>query len=622
MVRRLTACCVFTLIVAARVASAQTPPELIAYPSLVLYNGKILTVDAQFSVAEAVAVRDGRILAVGTNDQVKRLIGPSTRAIDLQGKTVVPGFIDSDGDNAFAGGDLYKDTMVNGKVGSKVRGDSVAELLKQVSALVKEAAPGSPVWVRMADEWVAELSKLTTKELDALAPNNPLMLALSSSEGIVNSQMLDRAFAAGLPRDHIGIVKRRDGTPTGQLFGAAIGMVGWNLRDWPELTEQTFADQVALNDRFLRNGVTTVTGHASGYTVTIMSQIFHEGRLELRIRPDLDFARQNPLAAQFLRRTPNLVNFSLGDGMLRIVGAAVGPVDGASDDGGILTNQPKLRVSESVGGSPTGINKWTGTSFTGRHWADLSPAEKAQTEAGTLMLLRKHGWNIGGNHNMGSQAALIVMQTIDAGEKQFDIKVKTMLGRNALDHNVVWDSQSIAMARQLRDKVTFGLNSEIWSPRVVRGEEMLPSQYGERLDSMQPVKTLVESGIPVHFEGGKPDEPPLWRIERFVTRVARYATRSERARRAGASGAPPQLERVWGRDQAIDRKIALRMVTLDAAYFIGEEKMLGSIEAGKYGDLVVLSGDYLGVPQDRIDEIEPVMTIVGGKVVFEAPAQR
>jgi hypothetical protein len=145
---------------------------------------------------------------------------------------------------------------------------------------------------------------------------------------------------------------------------------------------------------------------------------------------------------------------------------------------------------------------------------------------------------------------------------------------------------------------------------------MLPSQYGERLDTIQPVKRLVEAGIPVHFEGGKPDEPPLWRIERFVTRVARYATRSERARRAGSAAAG--IERVWGKDQAIDRKIALRMVTLDAAYFIGEEKMLGSIEAGKYGDLVVLDGDYLGVPQDRIDEIEPVMTIVGGKIVFDA----
>jgi hypothetical protein len=601
---------------AARIAGAQTPPELIAYPNLVLYNGKIITVDAQFTVAEAVAVRDGRILAVGTNDQIKRLVGPSTRAIDLQGKTVVPGFIDSDGDNAFAGGDLYKDTMVNGKVGAKVRGDSVPELLKQVTALVHEAAPGSPVWVRMADEWVADLSKLTAADLDAIAPENPLMLALSSSEGIVNTQMLARAFAAGLPRDHIGVVKGRDGKPTGQLFGAAIGMVGWNLRDWPELTETTFAEQVKINDRFLRIGVTTVTGHASGYTVTIMSQLFHEGRLNLRIRPDLDFARQNPLAAQFLRRTPNLVNFSLGDGMLRIVGAAVGPVDGASDDGGILTNQPKLRVHETVGGSPTGINKWTGTSFTGRHWADLSAAERAQTEAGTLLLLRKHGWNIGGNHNMGSQAALIVMQTIAEGEKQPDIKVKTMLGRNALDHNVIWDRLSIGMARQLGDKVTFGLNSEIWSPRVVRGEEMLPAQYGERLDSIQPVKDLVAAGIPVHFEGGKPDEPPLWRIERFVTRVARYATRSERARRPG-DGARA-IERVWGKDQAIDRKTALRMVTLDAAFFIGEEQMLGSIETGKYGDLVVLDGDYLGAPQDRIDEIEPVMTIVGGKIVFDA----
>jgi predicted amidohydrolase YtcJ len=463
---------------------------------------------------------------------------------------------------------------------------------------------------------VAELSKLTAKDLDALAPANPLMLSLSSSEGIVNTSMLERAFGAGLPRDHIGVVKDRDGRPTGQLFGAAIGMVGWNLRDWPELTDQIFDEQVQMNDRFLRVGVTTVTGHASGYTVTIMSQLFHQHRLNIRIRPDLDFARQNPLAVQFLRRTPNLVNFSLGDGLLRIVGAAVGPVDGASDDGGILTNEAKLRVHPGVGGSPNGINKWTGTSFTGRHWGDLTAAERAQTEAGTLMLLRKHGWNIGGNHNMGSQATAIVLQTLADAQQQPDIKVRAMLGRNALDHNVIWDSTSIALAKQMGGTVTFGLNAEIWSPRVVRGDEMLFAQYGERLGRMQPVKDLVSAGIPVHFEGGKPDEPPLWRVERFVTRVARYATRSERARRAG--GGDAQQPRVWGSDQAVDRRQALRMVTIDAAFFIGEEKMLGSIEPGKYADLVVLSGDYLAVPDDRIDELEPVMTIVGGKVVFDA----
>ena len=591
-------------------AQAQVPPELLAYPNLVVVNGKVLTVDQQFTIAEAVAIRDGKVLAVGTNDQIRRLVGPSTRVVDAGGKSIVPGFIDSDGDNAFAGGDLYKDTMVNGVVGTKVRDDSVAGMLRQVSALVAKANPGSPVWVRMADEWIGQLSKLTAKDLDAIAPNNPLSLALSSSEGVVNTLMLNRAFAAGLPRDHIGVIKDASGQPTGQLFGAAIGMVGWNLRDWPELTEAIYDAQLKINNQFLQAGVTTVTGHASGYTVTIMNQLYHQGRLTLRIRPDLDFARQNPLAAQFLRRTPNLVDFQLGDGMMRVVGAATGPVDGASDDGGILTNAPKAQIHPSVGGAPNGTNKWTGSSFTHRQWTDLSSAEQMQTEAGTLFLMRKHGWNIGGNHNMGSQAASIVLETLASAEKQPDIKVKNMIGRNALDHNLIWDQKSIGLAKSMGDKVTYGLNAELWSPRVVRGDEMLPAQYGEGLNTLQPVRDLLNAGIRVHFEGGKPDEPPMWRAQRFITRTQRYATRAERG--GAASG-----QIVWGKQHAVDRKEALRLLTIEAAFFINEEKMLGSIEKGKYADMVVLSGDYMTVPENEIEKLEPVMTIVGGTVVYE-----
>jgi predicted amidohydrolase YtcJ len=603
---------VMALIVAPGPASAQAqvPPELLAYPNLVIVNGKVLTVDQQFTTAEAVAIRDGKVLAVGTNDQIRRLVGPSTRVVDAGGKSIVPGFIDSDGDNAFAGGDLYKDTMVNGVVGTKVRDDSVAGMLRQVSALVAKANPGSPVWVRMADEWIGQLSKLTAKDLDAIAPTNPLSLALSSSEGVVNTLMLNRAFAAGLPRDHIGVIKDASGQPTGQLFGAAIGMVGWNLRDWPELTEAIYDAQLKINNQFLQAGVTTVTGHASGYTVTIMSQLYHQGRLTLRIRPDLDFARQNPLAAQFLRRTPNLVDFQLGDGMMRVVGAATGPVDGASDDGGILTNAPKAQIHPSVGGAPNGTNKWTGSSFTHRQWTDLSSAEQMQTEAGTLFLMRKHGWNIGGNHNMGSQAASIVLETLASAEKQPDIKVKNMIGRNALDHNLIWDQKSIGLAKSMGDKVTYGLNAELWSPRVVRGDEMLPAQYGEGLNTLQPVRDLLNAGIRVHFEGGKPDEPPMWRAQRFITRIQRYATRAERG--SAASG-----QIVWGKQHAVDRKEALRLLTIEAAFFINEEKMLGSIEKGKYADMVVLSGDYMAVPENEIEKLEPVMTIVGGTVVYE-----
>jgi predicted amidohydrolase YtcJ len=595
------------------------PPELLSYPELIIVNGQVLTVDKDFTVAEAVAVRDGRILAVGTTATIRRLAGPTTRIVDAAGRSVIPGFIDSDGDNAFAGGDLYKDTQVNGKILPIVRGASVAAMLEQVKGLVAQAAPGSPVYVRMADEFLNDLARLTAKELDVIAPRNPLMLCLTT-DSVVNTAMLDLAFAAGLPRTHIGVVRGADGKPTGQLFSAASGIVGWNLRDWPALTEELFAEQERINERFLRAGVTTATGHASGYTVTIMSQLFHQGRLQMRIRPDLDFARQNPMADQFIRRTPNLVNFSLGDGMVRIVGAAVGPVDGASDDGSILTNEPKLRIHPDAGGTAYGRNKWTGTTFTGRHWADFSESERAQTEAGTVLLLRKHGWNIAGNHNMGSQAATIVLQSLLDAEKQPGLKVPTLLGRHALDHNLIWDAKSIERARALGDTVAFGLNAELWSPRIVRGEEMLFAQYGERLHDIQPVRDLLQAGVHVHFEGGKPDEPALWRIERFVTRVDRFQTRSERARQR--SNADRVRERSWGKDQAVDRKQALRMVTIEAAYFIKEEQLLGSIEKGKFADLVVLSGDYLAVPDDGIDELQPVMTIVGGKIVFDSSVAR
>ena len=134
-------------------AGQSVPPELIRYADSILYNGKVLTADKNFTVAQAVAVRDGKILAVGTNAEIQRMAGPATRRVDLAGRSLVPGFIDSDGDNAFAGGDLYKDTMVNGVVGKKVRGKDVPEMLEQVRKLVSQAKPGSNVYVRMADEF-------------------------------------------------------------------------------------------------------------------------------------------------------------------------------------------------------------------------------------------------------------------------------------------------------------------------------------------------------------------------------------------------------------------------------------------------------------------------------------
>jgi len=556
-------------------------------------------VDKESSIADGVAIRDGKVLAVGKSSAVLAYAGPDTRKLDLAGRTVVPGFIDSDGDNAFVGGDLYKDTMVNGKVGDKVEGENIPEMLDKVRALVGEAKPGSPVFVRMSDDFIEQLQSLTAKHLDQLAPNNPLFMSLSSSDALANTAMLQMAFEAGLPRDHFQVIKDKNGNPNGRVIGRAAGFMGWNLRDWPVITDETLQKQQETNDEFLGVGVTTVTGHASGYTTTIVSELAQSGKLNMRLRPDLDFTRQNPLADQSIRRTPNLVDFEVGDGMVRIAGAAVGPVDGASDAGGILTNKVKAQEDPDVGGGPYGRNKWTSEEWTGKTWDDLSQKEKEDTEWSTLQMLRSHGWNIGGNHNMGSGAATIVMQTLIEAEKQGDPKVKNLKGRNALDHNLVWDEQSLALAKQLGDSIAFGLNSEIWNQREAFDKQMLTAQYGEMMHTMQPVADLVKAGLNVHFEGGDPEEPPLWRIERFVTRTDKDG-------------------KVWGANQAVDRLQALKMVTYNAAKFISEEDMLGSIEPGKYADIVVLSGDYLGVPDDKIDELSSVMTIVNGKIVYEA----
>ncbi len=98
----------------AMAAEHDLPAQLIRYADLVLFNGQVLTVDAGFSVAEALAARDGRVLAVCASEDMLKLAGPDTEHVDLAGRTLTPGYIYNDGDNAVPGGDIYKDTMVGG----------------------------------------------------------------------------------------------------------------------------------------------------------------------------------------------------------------------------------------------------------------------------------------------------------------------------------------------------------------------------------------------------------------------------------------------------------------------------------------------------------------------------
>lgn len=240
---------------AGQARAAQTvPDELVSYADIILYNGQVLTADSDdpkaMTIAEAVAIRDGKILKVGTNAEIKALAGPKTKRVDAGGNSIVPAAIYSDGDNAVPGGDIHKESQWDGAIQPQMRsmlptGSTLKDINAKIVEIVATQKPGVPVFIRASKMGVKGIYKVTKEDLDKLAPNNPLGLWLGSSHGIVNSSMLALAIKKGLPRDHFQVIKDKNGEPTGQLGSQAIGFVGYSVRPWPNLK---WMNEVALPD--------------------------------------------------------------------------------------------------------------------------------------------------------------------------------------------------------------------------------------------------------------------------------------------------------------------------------------------------------------------------------------
>lgn len=586
--------------------AADVPAALIQYADLVLFNGQILTVDQGFSVVEALAVRDGKVLAIGDDEEVLALAGPQTQRLDLDGRSVTPGYVYNDGDNAVPGGDIYKDTMVGGWLSGRVDGDEMEVLLSSIDDVLDKAQPEEPVFVNMPKNFPAEAFAWTANDLDKLAPENPIALFYTSSDTRVNNAMLDRAFAMGLPKDHFGVVKDESGEPTGELLHEATGFIGWQARPYPSRAyiETAIRDAKASFLGYLSVGVTTTTGHMSGLTISMLNEVFHNGELSMRVFPGHDMTRQNPFPEQYLKRVGNLVDFSLYDPergpMVKIVGAALASLDdGPNSPSGILTIQPKDRIMPELGGSLHGWNKWSGEASTGLSWDDMSDADKLQTDWNTMRLLIKYGWNTSGNHNMGSGAMQVVLDAVDNAYSTDEVLFK-QVKPNGYDHNVIWHEDNFAMIEKYNDQLRFGLKiNEYFDPRLVDGKSPLLFEYASQLDDMQPVKDLIERGVNVHFEGSDASNHPMKMIKWAVTRRDDHG-------------------RVIAPGQAIDRQTALRMITYNGARFVGEETQIGSLEPGKWADFVVLNGDFMTVPDDQIDTLHIDLTYVAGKLAYDS----
>ena len=212
-------------------AQQNVPPEVLAYPNIIAYNGKVLTVDEDFSTVEAFAVRDGKFLAVGTNQRIRAMEGPETRMIDLKGRSAVPGLIDTH--NHYNG---YAEQGLMPRVIFQTKDQWVAEIKK----LVDVAEPGE--WIILRSErtttqpWAESSFSMTRHELDPISPNNPVFVWTSppGNDAIINSYALRMA---DMPEDISGLVRDENGEPTGFIGQAAYGRVFYEMLPWPDLEE-------------------------------------------------------------------------------------------------------------------------------------------------------------------------------------------------------------------------------------------------------------------------------------------------------------------------------------------------------------------------------------------------
>ena len=546
-------------------SSASLPPEVIAYADLVFHHGKILTADEQFTIVEAVAIRDGKFLAVGSNDKILAMAGPRTRRVDLEDRTLIPGLIDTHLHSAW----VTRPPGTGGGAGQEINYETLEGALEGLRARLLAAQPGEVIALSGPSNDIVT-QELNVALLDEIAPRNMLWIEASNDQVVANSLVLSR-----VPANTPGIVRDDQGRMTGHLRGAAAGVPTFELEPWPEVESLLEAQKESFR-RHNAMGLTTLMGRGGGLSVSVFRDLMIRDELTVRVRVAHHFLRQNGQAEAYLKRLGNLTDF--GNNMFKIIGTSVQVVDGTSGNGSAATSQAKINRVPGDPYGPFGMNKWEES-------GDLATSDRT-----SIILANRYGWTVSSLHSSGDLSNTLLLEVFEEAHRE-----KSLVGRHfGIDHGMMWKPEHYARIKEM------GVIPSVYS-KALYNNDSLVTMYGmDALYKMQPVKSLIEAGIRPAAEADTRGRfaAPLYNMQRWITR------RDDKGR---------QLDPA----EAVSREEALYMYTLWAAAYSGEEDILGSIEPGKLADLAVLGGDYLTFPEEDLDKLRVLMTVVGGEVVHE-----
>jgi len=570
-------------IVALAAASAGSLAGQNAAPpaDLVVLDAKILTVDDRFREAEALAVRDGRFVAVGSTADVRALIGSTTRVIDGGGRTVIPGLIDS---HVHALGVAAAEAT---QPFQNLR--SIGELQDWIRTTARRVPRGTWIWTpRVYPPRLRERRYPTRQELDDAAPDHPVAVDGAYAFSL-NSAALRAAGVTRASADPPGgaIVKDARGEPTGLLrnVGAMLARFRPHASAVPPL------DMLErVHQQYVRTGITSVIERdatVEGYRAYEALQ--RAGRLH--VRATVTFRVPHPEdAAQVERFITGLpFRFGSGDDWLK-----VGPLK-IFVDGGILLGTAYMR--EPYGTGAHDLYAIDDPAYRG--FLTLTPEQLRAA----IAMGRTHGWQMVA-HVTGDAGVDAVLDAFAAAQAQRPSPDP----RSTLIHAYFVHPESAERAARL------GVLVDTQPAWYYQDADALATGLGrERLAHFIGLRTLRQAGVDVaintdHMFGLDRDDA----LNPFNPFLTIYAATTRRTR----SGA------IVSGDEAVSREEALRMMTSAAARFSFDEKTRGSIEAGKLADFVVLDTDIMTCPPERLRAIRPELTVVGGHVAYERTAPR